>query len=516
MIFDKMLLIYSKLKNIKGLMLMSLKKIFRAVKTNNIQHVQFLLEKALKQKTSIDIINRFETNDETGWNTLLNWAVACKHADVVDLLLQHGANPNTPAALDQKYNAPLHFAILNNCGKIARLILQNPRTRIDQPNRWGQTALHLAASKDHSIMVQLILYYLKRRNLNVSAHLNLIDDSLISPLHHAAQHRSGVIAKILLNYDILLEQKDSSRETPLHWAVYHKTDTVVRLFIERKMDVNSKNLWGNTVLHLAATSDSESAVQIAHLLLRNGINSDSTNSAKITPLQLAARNNQVLLVKLLLEHGANVHHQDRDKRTVLHHAVFDVQNLDLVCTLVQQGADPCQRDETGHSALHSFSSDSQQKTILQHYCKYVRKALKFSDTFSLEAIEIFVKAKHDPILAPWLTQPLGSPFFRSPKKEQIMERLETTCQKTVDNVGNNANYVNQDDLVAIDFRSNQAIRRTCALPNELQIKIWGYVVVALHSPPICQNDVESLLYHLNRPDREKYSHSLESPLKIYG
>jgi ankyrin repeat protein len=75
------------------------------------------------------------------------------YADIVDLLLARGAEPN---ARNKSGATPLIVAALNNQAQIVqRLIVAG--ARIDDQNHQGWTALMYAAWKGHRDMVQLLL-----------------------------------------------------------------------------------------------------------------------------------------------------------------------------------------------------------------------------------------------------------------------------------------------------------------------------------------------------------------------
>jgi ankyrin repeat protein len=67
-----------------------------------------------------------------------------------------------------------------------------------------------------------------------------------------------------------------------------------------------------------------------------------------TALMLAAMENRIITVKLLLKHGASTHGKDDQGCTALMHAV---QHPEMVQILFEHGADPSVKDEEGETAL---------------------------------------------------------------------------------------------------------------------------------------------------------------------
>ena len=56
-------------------------------------------------------------------------------------------------------------------------------------------------------------------------------------------------------------------------------------------------------------------------------------------------------VPWLLEHGADVHAPDRERRTALHLGALQGVKVDYLEALIAHGADPATRDDAGHTAL---------------------------------------------------------------------------------------------------------------------------------------------------------------------
>ena len=93
---------------------------------------------------------------------------------------------------------------------------------------------------------------------------------------------------------------------------------------------------------------------------------DDVESEKgFTPLLIAATNGHTVIVRLLLECGANPNTRNFDGVTALHDAVFEKQ-MDIVKLLLKHGADPTIQDRWGNTPvdLAQRSADPQLLQLL--------------------------------------------------------------------------------------------------------------------------------------------------------
>ena len=116
---------------------------------------------------------------------------------------------------------------------------------------------------------------------------------------------------------------------------------------------------GDTALHLAAAGY---RVEIVRLLLAAGANPNAaTNHRRSTPLHYAAdgfinslawdAKRQVETIRCLLDNGANIHAQDKNGATPLHHAVRTRCAAAVRC-LLRAGSDPALKNKPGSTPFH--------------------------------------------------------------------------------------------------------------------------------------------------------------------
>ena len=123
---------------------------------------------------------------------------------------------------------------------------------------------------------------------------------------------------------------------------------VKRLVIDCGIDPNIQDdVDGSTPLHDAAE---KGYFVIVKILLEHGAEPNIQNYIGWTPLHLAAANGYFVIVKILLEHGAEPNIQDNDGSTPLHKAVANCR-VGVARVLLEHGADPTIRDKKGRTPL---------------------------------------------------------------------------------------------------------------------------------------------------------------------
>jgi len=168
-------------------------------------------------------------------------------------------------------------------------------------------------------------------------------------LHRTADMRNGAeIVEFLLDAGADVEAKDVEGETPLYRAVARKRAGLVKLLISKGADVNAVDNDGQTMLYRAVVDNS---VEIAKLLLTAKANVILSNDDKENSLlNTAVTYNYTEMVRLLLQNGADANTKNEYGETPLYQAVKE-DNVELVKLLIEK-ADLEEKNEDGETALH--------------------------------------------------------------------------------------------------------------------------------------------------------------------
>ena len=182
-----------------------------------------------------------------------------------------------------------------------------------------------------------------------------------------------------------VEARNGTGDTPLHLAVSDRKQDIAAMLLESGAAVNARNLQGLSPLHLVAAGPGPDTV-LAALLLAAGADPDARDNGGATPLHRAGGRRDPAIARLLLRAGAELEARDSDGLTPLQwalnawhpnggtigallgagadvrvrdrngefplHRAVDLQDLQLVASLLELGADPNAAGVAGRTALH--------------------------------------------------------------------------------------------------------------------------------------------------------------------
>ncbi|WP_342224629.1 ankyrin repeat domain-containing protein [Spiroplasma endosymbiont of Asaphidion curtum] len=301
------------------------------------------------------VINILDNNGN-GINTPLVFAIIKKNIDVVKELLKY-ANINVNAMIENVLS-PLHYAAENGYLAIVKLLLANGAD-VNAKAKNGATPLHYAAAKGYTEIVKLLLEHGSDINANTS--------NRRTALHVAAENGHTDVVKLLISktkeqfnnvdnveFKNFINAKDSNGLTPLYFC--NKLDNnveTVKLLLDNGADVNiiidNDN---NTILHLTIWENNFTFAKelLTNQNSKNKINVNAINNYKNTPIMGAIQNNNIEIVKLLLEHGSDINAKAENGITPLHLAA---QNgyLAIVKLLLANGADVNEKINLGVGPL---------------------------------------------------------------------------------------------------------------------------------------------------------------------
>ncbi len=203
---------------------------------------------------------------------------------------------------------------------------------IQEVNERGVTALHVAAVKDYTDIMTLLL----NAGISINAVNNLGWTAMIAAIR--ADSLNGL--KLLIS-------AGASMRHALHYAAKYGRSECLGILIESGVDINEEKD-GCSALITAINNNKSSSVRF---LLKAGADPSRIHFRGRTALHHAATCENTDCLKLLLEEKADLEKPDDDGRTPLHHAADGLNQPASLRMLLDAGANVNARDKDGRTPL---------------------------------------------------------------------------------------------------------------------------------------------------------------------
>ncbi|XP_066386591.1 protein VAPYRIN-like [Miscanthus floridulus] len=279
-----------------------------------------------------------DATDESD-RTLLDLAVSLGRADIVQVLLEYGADADKPS----RGRTPLETAAASGECLIAELLLANGATPA------GSDAIHVAAAAGHNDVLKLLLGKpasaspASSSSASFSSSFTSIDAAGRdgkTPLRLAAEAGRRDAVKALLAAGARADARcGTDGATALHAAARRGDEAVARLLLSHGVagTATVRDVAGKTAFEIAAEEGHGGRI-LDFLGLGEAI-------------LAAARKGEVRSVRRAADGGASVEGRDAHGWTPLMRAAFKGR-ADTVRDLIDRGADIDAVDAEGYTALH--------------------------------------------------------------------------------------------------------------------------------------------------------------------
>ncbi|MGE0207196.1 MAG: ankyrin repeat domain-containing protein [Candidatus Babeliales bacterium] len=358
------------------------KPLFQALYKNNIEKVKEL------------IATGADCNAKEDGQTALTLAILRNSQELVNLLLQAGADVNL--ARKEDFYTPLMVAvIMKNSDLVATLLAHKAQVDVHSPVD-GMTPLRLAIKRGFKDIAELLLHAsndldnqqkytalcLEAHRHNRHAMVDLlsaktnIDPTLKEKLKEKPtqalfqaikeNNKEKVQEALLQGADI--EHRNEKGNTPLLEAYHHYQDTIIKLLLQHGADTQEikesiavyyTNIFESFCCY-RAFNPVENIIKGLTSYGIDAINEPGCDNA--TVLMEASNAGETKLVKLLIEHGAQVNLVDKYGNTALMRAA-DTGHLEIVQYLLEHGAEIDHVDEYGNSALRKAARNGHTQVV---------------------------------------------------------------------------------------------------------------------------------------------------------
>ncbi|CAG8928949.1 unnamed protein product [Penicillium salamii] len=276
-------------------------------------------------------------------DTPLYWAASSGHADVAQSLIQNGADPDGEA--NQGYK-PLHEAADKNHADVIKVLLaagvdpMTPKTKEkpgrrcgNAPTSIGQTPLMYACDNGHLEAVTEFLPYLSEANIMKAL-------GWLSGSGHAA------CVSLVLRKNFV-DMKSNFGASLLFKACLDGDLDTIKVLVEAGADPNIRCSYPTNNFGMRYP-------RIGRAFSKPGGPKGFTALQALSGIKERGSRRQIPLecVSVLLQAGADVHMTcEDDGKTALHFACAN--NIDIVPLLLDAGADPYAKTDSGATILHT-------------------------------------------------------------------------------------------------------------------------------------------------------------------
>ncbi|TGJ87592.1 hypothetical protein E0Z10_g1213 [Xylaria hypoxylon] len=291
------------------------------------RHEAAELRKLLRQR----VVYVDDLSDDDG-TPLLTYALKFRSYDIVELLLQYGAN------LD----------LVDPRGISARAHAQSTLL-IDRPIQRPPWSAHIGFNIDE-----------------VGVH----NDLRFTPLHYIVigLEKADLRQQLRLN-GVHMDSADAFGRSPLHWAAITGNISAIEALIEHGASTTCVDKQQMTPLHAVYLAPSSSQAQCGRLLVASGADVDALDVWNRTPIRIAAgfNNTSLEFLDMLVQKGADVNHRDSYGQSALLKSIQGRKEVTQL--LIHHGADTDARDKYGNTpVLEAIYRDKPEKlqALLEH------------------------------------------------------------------------------------------------------------------------------------------------------
>lgn len=297
---------------------------------------------ALVQAVKKGDLDRVDTLLRSGVNpngfylrrSLLMWAAMSGDPEAARRLLAKGADPT---AANENGETALHYATRGsgepNRDAMVKLLVEAGAS-VNAGTTGGRTALHSAARDNRHRALEYLLSKGGDPKLEAG---NPSDTVLLVAAHHGALEA----VEVLVRHGVPVDSRNKIGDTPLIRAVAKGHLRVVEWLLDAGAKVDALGRYSGTALR---TAIGLRRAVIVKLLLERGadpgfVGPDEWPWEGGTPLMVAAKEGDLGIVELILQHGVDLAVRDKEDRTALAHALVRGHGP-VVELLVERGAQP--------------------------------------------------------------------------------------------------------------------------------------------------------------------------------
>ncbi len=391
-----------------------------AAKTHNHAMVELLNDHAENNFYSCDMAD--STGTTPLYLTLQSDGNLGKKINIIQFLLNSGADVNN---IDAEGRSIMHYAVYYYNEEIFIMLLNIPYIKISLQDKQGLTPLHIASEYKKNTAAKLLLekdalvnvkdalgntalhYAAKNLNLKMIKDvildncdvINIVNNKGYYPWQYALEAKKvstmdkninfqdkdkggyahyivdnndvNMLEIMCLLSDINLNLQDIAGKTPLHYAVDDESVDMVRALLAKGAEANLSDKEGNNPMHYAAQKyRTEMALMLNQYAIDKGYSFDKKNDLGITPLYLALKFRNKVVIESLLESGCDPNCTIENNLSLIH--LLPYQEIEVIKLFLEHYAlDFTVKDHKGKNVLHHAAECGNMEAIscLVNYAK---------------------------------------------------------------------------------------------------------------------------------------------------
>ncbi|XP_043480097.1 ankyrin-3-like [Leptopilina heterotoma] len=270
------------------------------------------------EKNNLEVVKQLLNNINVKTVTPLLYAAKYGHLEIVKLLCQYDYHKIEIRKGNSR--TPLYFAVRNGHIDVVKYLIANNAKR------------NLSTKDIHFLVRKCIL----NNRLDIVKCLidgNMEDSPSDNLLHYSATHDRLDIFKYLVERGVKINMNSS--ETPLHCAVRGGHTEIVREILSESKKFQELNHSFGDLIHIAAEKGNE---EIFQMLIEFGCSVENYFKGKY-PIHIAAAFGHWKLIEILLKSGVDINSTTDSEETPLHIAIVFGQ-FKVVKFLLDSGARP--------------------------------------------------------------------------------------------------------------------------------------------------------------------------------
>lgn len=292
--------------------------------------------------TIMHLVKRYgmDINETCGLGrTALIAAAENGHDHVIDFLIANGANPNVLAY--GGHHAAL-CAMSGGHAHTVRHLVGRYGLDVNHRDKYGATVLLVAAERGDPDLIDFLVDH--------GANVNVTDHDGRGALHYSIRaKRFDNACHLITHYHLDPNQQDENGVTPVFWAAEYGENALIDMLVHHGADLRHTDHHGNGVLAYAVRSKQHQTAR--HLLAAHGVDPNAADRDGVTSFMIAAQNNDIAMLDLLVRFGADCHRVDNNCSHALHYAVKYRQLAAARHLLGRYGLDPNVEDRHGRTPI---------------------------------------------------------------------------------------------------------------------------------------------------------------------